>query len=95
MPCNKVTVTSDSVTVTALASLGSSMATPAASITPNCFRVWEFTQETTFSDYKDFDGIKKATKVSSKRNGEKSADLEISEFKVLDNVDPETFARPK
>ncbi len=55
----------------------------------------EFTQETTFSDYKDFDGIKKATKVSSKRNGEKSADLEISEFKVLDNVDPETFARPK
>jgi hypothetical protein len=55
----------------------------------------DFNQETTFSDYKDFDGIKKATKISSKRNGEKFIDVEISEFKVLDNVPAETFTQPK
>jgi hypothetical protein len=55
----------------------------------------EFTQETTFGDYKDFDGIKKATKVESKRDGQKFAESEISEFKVLEKVDPETFAEPR
>jgi hypothetical protein len=55
----------------------------------------EFTQETTFSDYKDFDGIKKATKISSKRDGEKFVDIEITEFKVLDKVPPDTFTQPK
>ncbi|MGO9464215.1 MAG: hypothetical protein ACLQIB_13010 [Isosphaeraceae bacterium] len=55
----------------------------------------EFTMETTFSDYKDFGGIKKATKIQAKRDGEKFQDLEVTEFKVLDKVDPETFAEPK
>jgi hypothetical protein len=55
----------------------------------------EFTQETTFSDYKDFDGIKKATKISSKRDGEKFVDIEVSDFKVLDKVPAETFSQPK
>jgi len=55
----------------------------------------EFNQETTYSDYKDFDGIKKATKVSSKRDGEKFLDVEITEFKVLDKVDQATFSQPK
>jgi hypothetical protein len=55
----------------------------------------DFAQETTFSDYKDFDGIKKASKVSSTRNGEKFVDVEITEFKVLDKVPPETFTQPK
>jgi hypothetical protein len=55
----------------------------------------EFKQDTTYSDYKDFDGIKKATKYSAKRDGEKFVDLVISEFKVLDKVDAETFSQPK
>jgi hypothetical protein len=55
----------------------------------------EFKQDTTFSDYKDYDGIKKATKSSSKRDGEKFVDLETTEFKVLDKVDAETFSQPK
>ena len=59
------------------------------------FRRRRYKQETTYSDYKDFDGIKKATKVSSKRDGEKFVDIEITEFKVLDKVDPETFSQPK
>jgi hypothetical protein len=55
----------------------------------------EFTQETTYADYKEFAGIKKATKVSSKRDGEKFMETQITEFKVLDKVDPKTFEEPK
>jgi hypothetical protein len=54
----------------------------------------EFTQETIFKDYKDFDGIKKATKVESKRDGEDFIKSEITEFKVLEKVDPQTFSEP-
>jgi hypothetical protein len=59
------------------------------------FRDQEYTQETTFADYKDFDGIKKATKVEVKRDGEPFQKMEVTEFKVLDKVDPETFTEPK
>jgi len=55
----------------------------------------EFTQESTYSNYKDFNGIKKATKIESKREGEKFRDEELTEFKVLDTVDPKTFAEPE
>jgi len=55
----------------------------------------DFTQETTYKDYKDFDGIKKATKVESKRDGEDFIKSEVSEFKVVDKVDPKTFAEPE
>jgi hypothetical protein len=55
----------------------------------------EFTQETTYKDYKDFDGIKRATKTESKRNGETFINAELTEFKTLDKVDPKTFAEPE
>jgi len=55
----------------------------------------EFTQETTFSDYKEMGGIQKATKVVSKRDGEKFQDTTVSEFKILDKVDPKLFEEPK
>ncbi len=55
----------------------------------------EFTQETTYADYKDFEGIKKATKIESKRDGEKFIVYEISEFTVLKDVPPETFKEPE
>jgi hypothetical protein len=55
----------------------------------------EFTQETTLSGYKEFDGIKKATKSESKRDGEKFIETEITAFKVMDKVDPKTFAEPE
>jgi hypothetical protein len=58
------------------------------------FRGDEYTQETTYKDYKDFDGIKKATKVDSKRDGEDFIKSEITEFKVLDKVEPKTFSEP-
>lgn len=55
----------------------------------------EFTQETTFNDYQEMGGIKKATKVQAKRDGEKFIDQQITEFKVLDEVDAKTFAEPQ
>lgn len=59
------------------------------------FQGQEQTLETTFSDYKEFDGIKKATKIEIKRDGEKFQTMELTEFKVLDKVDPDTFNEPK
>jgi hypothetical protein len=58
------------------------------------FRGEEYTQETTFADYKDFDGIKKATQSQGKRDGEDFLKTQVLEFKVLDKVDPKTFAEP-
>jgi len=55
----------------------------------------EYAQESTFSNYKVFDGIKRATKIETKRNGQKFIDQEITEFKVLDKVEPKAFAEPQ
>lgn len=54
----------------------------------------EYTQETTYGDYKEMHGIKKATKIESKRDGQKFINQEVTEFKPLDKVDPKTFAEP-
>jgi hypothetical protein len=55
----------------------------------------EYTSETTYADYKDFGGIKKATKFEIKRDGEPFQTWEVTEFKVLDKVDADTFTEPK
>src|SRR5262249_5215214 len=55
----------------------------------------DFTQETVFENYKEFDGIKRATKTESKRDGEKFISSELVEFKVLDKVEADTFNEPK
>ncbi|MEX2137783.1 MAG: hypothetical protein WD894_00865 [Pirellulales bacterium] len=55
----------------------------------------EFTQEMSFSDYKELDGIKVATKLEAKRDGTTFQEMKITEFKVLDKVDPKTFAEPE
>jgi hypothetical protein len=54
----------------------------------------EFTQVTTYADYKDFGGIKKATKLEAGRDGKTFMKAEVSGFKVLDKVDAKTFAAP-
>lgn len=54
----------------------------------------EFTQEQTYSGYKDVEGIKKATKIESKRDGEKFIAYEITEFKALKAIEPSTFKEP-
>jgi hypothetical protein len=54
----------------------------------------EFTQETTYSNFKDVDGVKKAMKAESKRDGEDFIKSEITEFKFLDKVDDKAFNEP-
>jgi hypothetical protein len=52
--------------------------------------------ETTFSEYQDFDGIKKATKIEVKSFGFGSGFSQvITEFKILEKVRDDTFAEPK
>jgi autotransporter-associated beta strand protein len=55
----------------------------------------EFTQETSYDGYKEMDGIKKATKIENKRDGEKFVAYEVSDFKALEKVDPSTFKAPE
>jgi hypothetical protein len=55
----------------------------------------EISVETIYSDYKDFDGIKKATKITSTIDGKPFQNLEVTEFKVLDKVEADTFTEPK
>jgi hypothetical protein len=51
--------------------------------------------ETVFTGYKDFDGIKKATKAQFILSGRITDEWEIAEFRVLDKVEPGTFNEPK
>ena len=54
----------------------------------------DVSQETTFADYKEFDGVKRATKTESKRNGTPFIKMDVLEFKVVDKLEPGTFAEP-
>jgi hypothetical protein len=55
----------------------------------------EVKQETTYSAYKDFNGLKKATKTESKRDGDPFLKQDLVEFKALEKVDAKTFDEPK
>jgi len=55
----------------------------------------EFKQETTYSDYKEFDGVKRATKLVSLRDGSPFVKMTLSDFKTLETPDPDAFAGPK
>jgi hypothetical protein len=55
----------------------------------------EFTQETTFGSYKDYGGVKKSTKIESKRDGERFVTVEVTDFTLMEKVDPKTFAEPQ
>ncbi len=55
----------------------------------------EYVQDSTYSDYKDFGGYKRAAKTSIKRDGETFVESEITDFKVLDKVPADAFAEPK
>lgn len=55
----------------------------------------EATAEVIFSGFKEFDGIKGPTKMVVNQDGKKLMEVEITEFKKLDKVDPNEFARPK
>jgi hypothetical protein len=54
----------------------------------------EYTQESTYADYKDFNGIKHPTKIEISRDGQPFLKQEITEFKILEKVDPKSFDEP-
>jgi hypothetical protein len=55
----------------------------------------EVTQETMYSVYTDFDGIKRPTKIETKRNGEPFGNIEVLEFKAIEKADPKVFDKPE
>lgn len=59
------------------------------------FQGGDVIQETTFNDYKDFDGIKRATKAETKRDGNAFTKMEYTEFKILEKTEAGTFDEPK
>ena len=59
------------------------------------FQGAEFTQETTYSVYTEFNGIKRPTRIETKRNGEPFGNVEVIEFKAIEKVDPKTFDKPE
>ena len=50
--------------------------------------------ENFMSNYKEFDGVKIPLKLLVKHDGKKFLDGDISEVKLLENVDEKTFAKP-
>ncbi len=55
----------------------------------------EYTQETTFADYKEFAGVKLATKVISLRDGDPFVEQEYLEYKPAGTIEAGAFAEPK
>ena len=51
-------------------------------------------RETYYSDYKDFDGVKQATKMLIHHDGERFMELEISEYRFPESIADDEFARP-
>jgi hypothetical protein len=51
----------------------------------------EFTQETIHSDYKEFNGIKRPTKEIVSRDGKKTAEVEVTDYKNLEKLDDKVF----
>jgi hypothetical protein len=54
----------------------------------------EVTQEVTYADYKEVEGIKRAMKLTVQRDGKPFAEQEISDFKPAEKLDDKTFAKP-
>jgi hypothetical protein len=54
----------------------------------------EVTQEVSFSDYKDVDGIRVPTKLVIKRSGKVYLEAEVMEHKAVDKLDAKLFAKP-
>ena len=51
-------------------------------------------QETTYGAYKNFGGVQVATRLEVKIDGKLYRRQELTEFKILDKVEPATFSTP-
>jgi hypothetical protein len=55
----------------------------------------EFNLVSTYKDFKEFGGVRKATKITSTRDGEPFIEENVSEFKTHETIDPKTFDEPQ
>ena len=54
----------------------------------------EVTEESTYSEYKSVEGVQQPTKITVKRNDKPHADVEVTEFKLVEKLDDNVFAKP-
>lgn len=54
----------------------------------------EATQEIFWSEYKDQDGVKYASKIQIRQNGRKVMDGKVTKVELLEKIDDKEFARP-
>lgn len=54
----------------------------------------EVNQESFYSEFKDFDGIKVATKLTIKRDDKPFIEMEFTEFKLVEKLDDNLFSKP-
>src|SRR5262249_37172471 len=54
----------------------------------------EVMQEVYYSDYKEFDGLKRPTKVVIHQDGKKFMEAEVTEMKFVDKFDDSEFGKP-
>src|SRR5262249_26691472 len=55
----------------------------------------EVAEERYFRDYKDMDGRKMPTRVEVRRDGNRFAEVEIVEIRLVDSFDDSLFTRPE
>lgn len=54
----------------------------------------EIEQERIVEEYKDFDGLKRPSKLTVTKDGKKQLEIEITEMKYIDKPDDSTFGKP-
>ncbi|MCI0459184.1 MAG: hypothetical protein L0Z62_19685 [Gemmataceae bacterium] len=54
----------------------------------------ELIQEELFDGYKEFQGVKQPTKLTIRRDGKRFVEVEVSELRLEEKVDPSLFAEP-
>ena len=67
---------------------------PLKTVSVNRFQDQERTLETFYSDYKDFDGVKKAVSVKTPGEGFFAQDQTVKKFKLLTEVSDDHFKQP-
>jgi hypothetical protein len=55
----------------------------------------EVEDETIYSDYQNYDGIRNARKTTTKRDGKLFLECEITDFKAVEQIPDSTFAKPQ
>jgi hypothetical protein len=55
----------------------------------------EHVEEVLYGEYREFDGVKRPTRATHKRDGKVTGEGEMSDYKVLERVEEEWFGKPR